>query len=139
VHHLAVGVAQRLEDRLDVGDAVAAMVILLPHAELLEPAQHEVVAAIAGPVRVSDEPGAADLVDVRPPFVVPLPPRPQQHHSDNPIAIERVRHHVAVPRLEDVQRQAHIRKQHHIGQRKQRQGGGKHAPFQCTVHVFLSM
>src|SRR5206468_11254116 len=40
-------------------------------------------------------------------------------HPDHPIAGHRVRNHLAVPRLEDVQRKEHVGKEHNVGQRKE--------------------
>ena len=102
---LAVAVVERLDDRLDAREPVGPAVVLAGDPELLEAAQHDVVAAVGEPLDVRDDARAADRVDRRPPLVVALPPGPQQHHADHAIAVERVGHHLAVARLEDVQRQ----------------------------------
>ena len=129
---------------------VAARVILAGDAELLQPAQDDVVAAVVVLLGEGDEPGAADRVDRRPSLVIGFPPRAQQHHADDPVAGQRVGDHLPVARLEDVQRQEHVREQHDVRQREDRDGGegacGLHSASvskasgdQWTVRVFLSI
>jgi hypothetical protein len=72
--------------------------------ELLEPLQHQVVAAVLETLGVRDQARAAGCVDRRTAVVVVLVSVPQQHHADDPIAGQRFRDHLAIPRLEDVQR-----------------------------------
>ena len=95
--------------------------ILLDDPEAFEPAQDEVVAAVGQPLDVGQHAAAADRIDRRPSLVVPVPSRPQQHHPDHAIAGQRVGDHVAVARLEDVQRQEHVGEEDDVGQREQRQ------------------
>ena len=49
-----------------------------------------------------------------------LPSRTQQDHADHPRAGQGVRDHLAVARLEDVERERDLRKEHDVRQREQR-------------------
>ena len=53
-------------------------------------------------------------------MVLVLPVAAEQHHADEARTGERVAHHGAIARLEDVQRQRHVRKEDDVGQRKDR-------------------
>ena len=94
---------------VDVREPVRPAGVLAGDAELLDAAQHDVVAAVGERLGVGDHAGAADREDRRPALVVRLVARLQQHHADDAIALQRVGHHRAVARLEDVQRQEHVR------------------------------
>ena len=64
----------RLGDRLDAGDAVTLDVVpretFVFYLELLRPSQDDVVSSVSQPLRVCDEPGAADRIHRRFPLVV---------------------------------------------------------------------
>ena len=75
---------------------------------------------------VGDDAGASDGEHRRPPLVVRLVSRLQQHHPDDPVARERVAHHRPVARLEDVQRQKHVREEDDVRQWEERDGGREH-------------
>ena len=64
--------------------------------------------------------GAADRVDRRPPLVVGLPARSEQHHADDPVALQRLFHHLPVARLEDVQREHGAGEEDDVGEWKDR-------------------
>ena len=97
-----------------------------------------------------DQPSAADPVDRRPSLVLRLESRLQQRHPDDPVIVQRVTHHLAIARLEDVERQVDARKQHGVRQREEGKGGWEHIDCgltkdvsptndaQCTVLVFFS-
>ena len=87
---------------------------------------------------MGDHAGAADRVDRRPPVVIRLPAGPQQHHPDDPIAAQRLRHHLPVARLEDVQRQEDVGKEHHVRQRENRDGGRQHDDCDCRLQIETS-
>ena len=110
----AIAFGNGFGERLDLRDAIRAAAILVRHAELFDPAQHDVVAAVVERLGMRDDAGTANRVDRRPALVVSLVARPQQHHADNPIAAQRVAHHLAISRLEDVQRQKHVWKQDNV-------------------------
>ena len=71
------------------------------------------------PLHVSDDAAAADRVHGRASLVIVFPPRLQQHHPDHAIARDRVGHHLAVPRFEDVERQEHVGEEHNVGEREE--------------------
>ena len=106
---------------LDHGAAIRPRVIFLDDAHPIESMQDDVVAAIVELRRMDDDGAAADWINRRPAVVIAFPSRLQQHHAEAPVGLERVRDHRAIPRLEDVKRQWHARKEHDVRQRKQRQ------------------
>ncbi len=116
----------RLGQRLDLRQPIRLARVLAGDAELLDAAQHDVVAAVRQRLGVRDDAGAADRIHRRPPVVVALVARLQQHHPDDAVAGQRVGHHRPVARLEDVQRQEDVRKQHDVRQRKDRNRRRQH-------------
>ena len=95
--------------------------ILLDDPEPLHPAQDDVVAAVRQPLVVRQHAAAADRIDRRPPLVIAIPSRPQQHHPDHAVAGERIGDHLAIARLEDVERQEHVGEEDDVRKGKQRQ------------------
>ena len=69
---------------------------------------------------MADEPRAADREDWRLIGRLAVPSRFQQRDADQPIACERVLHHLPVAHLEDVQRQEHAREEDDVRQREDR-------------------
>jgi hypothetical protein len=70
----------------------------------LQALQRDVESPVGQRLGVRDQPGAADGVDRRPSLVLGLESRLQQHHPDDPVVVQRVAHHRAIARLENVQR-----------------------------------
>ena len=95
-------------------------------------AQHDQVAPVVLRLALLDPAEAADAVDLRVVGVrvldlrdpVVLPGGERLDHADQLLAFERVGHHVAVARLEDVERQQVPRQQQRAGQRKDRDDRG---------------
>ena len=104
-----------LRETLDVSDPVRPRVVFVLDAEALRPLQHDVEPAVRQPLVVRDDARAADVEHGRPAFVVLFEPWTQQHHSDQPVAVERVHDHRAIPRLEDVQRQVDAGEEDDVG------------------------
>jgi len=96
-------------------------VILADDSKPFDSPQDDVEPPIVQALRVRDDAAAPDGIHRRTPLVVALPARPQQHHADHPIRVERVGHHVAIARLEDVERLKDVREKHDIGEGKNRQ------------------
>jgi len=120
-HTGAVVVSQRhLEHRLDVRAPIAPRPILVDDTEAFEPAQHDVEAAVGERFDVGDDAAAADRIHRRRALVVAVPARPQQHHADQAVAGHGIRHHLAIPRLENVQREKHVGEEHDVRQWEQR-------------------
>ena len=92
-------------------------------AEPFEPAQHDVEPAVVERLGVRDDSGAPDRENRRPPLVVGFVSGLQQHHPDDPVAAERIADHRAIPRLENVQRQEHVREENDVREREERNGG----------------
>jgi len=100
---------------------VRAGLVFAGDAEAIEAAENDVVAAVWKLFAMRDQSAAPDAVHRRPPFIVGFPPFAEQRHPDHAVGCERVGHHLAVPRLEDVERQKDPGEKHHGGKRKQRQ------------------
>ena len=94
--------------------------MLLHDAEPREPAQHDVGPAVRQRFVLFDPPRTSLPVDGRTAVVVVLPSRTQQDHADHPRSGQGVRDHLAVARLEDVERKRDLRKQDDVGQREER-------------------
>src|ERR1051325_9691515 len=97
-----------LRDGVYNADAVRLALIFRRHPELLDAAQDDVVAAFAERLRVGDDAGAADVENRRPTLVVRFIAGAEQHHADDAIALQRIRRHRAIARLEDVQRKEDV-------------------------------
>jgi hypothetical protein len=110
---------------------IAPRPILVDDAEAFEPAQHDVEAAVGQRFDVRDDAAAADRIHRRRALVVAVPARPQQHHADHAVAGHRVRHHLAISRLEDVQREKDVGEEHNVRQRKS--GAGQ--TYRCKSEV----
>jgi len=82
--------------RFHVGQPVRLALILGGDAELLDPAKDDVEPSVREPLGVRDHARASNLVDGRPARVVGLVTGLQQHHSDDPIAGERISDHRAI-------------------------------------------
>src|SRR4029453_15159193 len=78
-------------------------------------------AAVIQALDVGNDPAAPNRIDGRAALVAPLPLRLEQHHPDQPVALQSVRDHLAIPRLEDVQREEDVRKQHNVREREKRE------------------
>jgi len=105
-------------ERLDGGAPIAAAVILLEDAKPIDAAKYDIVPAVGELFDVRHHTAAPDRIHGRLPFVIGFPARPQQDHSDQPIVGDSIGHHLAITRLENVQRQEHVWKQDDVWQRK---------------------
>jgi hypothetical protein len=116
-------VAERLVERVHLGDSIEAAALarqLADDAEAMRRAQQEVEAAVGQPLVLRDEAGAADLVRRRIARHLPRSLGPHRDHPDPAVARERVLHHLAIARLEDVERDGALRQQHHVLEREER-------------------
>ena len=120
----AVFLVQRIQQRLDTCPPIRALVILRQDAEPLDAVEHDVRSPVFELLGVRDESGAPDLVDGGFALVCRLVAGLQQDHPDQPVAIQRGREHLPVPRLEDLQRQAHVREQDDVGKGKRGRSTG---------------
>ena len=85
----------------------------------LQAAQHQVVASIIQPLDVRDQPRASRRVDRWPPLVIGLLAWLQHHHADDAIPVQGLRHHLSIPRLENMQRQEHVGEQDDVREREE--------------------
>src|SRR4029450_5597018 len=92
------GLERTFGDRLDAGKTVSPSEILFHNPEAFNPTQDEVVAAIGGLIGMCDHPAPSDWVHGRPTLVLVFPAWLQQHHSNQPVAGERVGDHLAIAR-----------------------------------------
>ena len=93
--------------------------ILLDDPEPFDAPEHDVVPAVLQPLGVRDDAAAANRIHRRLPLVIALPAGFQKHHAEHSIAGERVPDHLAIARLEDMERQEHVRKKDDVGKREE--------------------
>ena len=117
------GVARqrRLSERFDHRAPVTPAIVFRDDPEPFDAAQNHVVAAVRQALDVGHHAAAADRVHRRASLVLALPARPQQHHPNHAIAGFPVRDHFAISRLEDMQRQKHVRKEDDVRKGKEGQ------------------
>jgi hypothetical protein len=108
--------------------------VILPYdADTLHASQDDVVAAVVKALDVGDDAAAPDRKDRRPALVARFPFRLDQHHRNQAVALQDVRDHLAIARLEDVQREEHVRKQHHVREREQGKQVGHTGSAKCKM------
>jgi hypothetical protein len=135
----ALGVRDPFGERLDCREAIGLAAVFGRDAEFFHALEHDVEAPVGQRLGMSDDAGAADRVNRRLPVVSRLEPGPQQHHPDDAVAGERIRHHRPVPRLEDVQRHEHVGKQNGIRQREDRNDRREHlTAYDGSLFLMLS-
>ena len=99
-------IAERLLERIDLRDAVEPAPVarqLADDPEAMGRPQQQMEAAVGEALVLGDEAGAADLVRRRVARHLARTLGPDRDHPDPAIARERVLHHLAVARLEDVE------------------------------------
>ncbi len=113
----------------------AQLVILRQDAEPLDAVEHDVRSSVFELLGMRDQSGAPDLVDGRLALVFRLVAGLQQDHPDQPVAIQSGREHLPVPRLEDPQRQAHVREQDNVWKGEQREVEGEHGSYRASCRM----
>src|SRR5205807_10140069 len=84
-------------------------------------ADEDVEAAVFERDGLFDRPHRAAGVERRRAVVILLPPRTEEHDPEALVAFHGVLDELAVARLEDVQREARVRKEDEVRERKERQ------------------
>jgi hypothetical protein len=82
--------------------------------------EQDVVSPVGQRLGLDDLPGAGDRVHRRTPLVVLLPPGAQHDDAQPAISGQAIHDHLPIARLEHVERQDGLRKEHHLGQREDR-------------------
>src|SRR5258707_6069975 len=113
-------VSDGVPERHHRGQPVGLARVLLHDAESPEAAQHDVRPPVRQRLMLLDPARAPVLVDGRTSVVVVLPSCAQQRHADDARPGQRVRDHLAVAGLEDVERKGNLRKEDDVREREQR-------------------
>jgi len=119
LNHRTVLLVPVLEHRHG-GDPVGALLHERADLHPGQPAQPDVEPASRESDLLLDDPGAGQGEEIGAAVVAPLPARPEEGHGDHPVAAQRILHHQAVARLEDVQGERGVRKEDQIGQGEDR-------------------
>ena len=114
-------------NRRDVRDAVGLARLLARDAMLRQRAERDVVLAVRQFLDFVDHARRSRPGTPTASARNPSRTRPEQHHPDDAIAFQRIRHHRLVARFEDVQRHRHVREEHHVFERKNRDRFGQRA------------
>ena len=80
--------------------------------------EEDVVTAVGERRNADNLAQTSDAVDIGIAIVILFPIALEQRHSDQTLVADRVAHHLAVARLEDMQGKLELRKKHYIGKRK---------------------
>src|SRR6185437_9693632 len=105
---------------LDLGLPVGVRTDFAPDLEFADSFKLEVVAAVGKLFQRSDPAGASDGKNVGIRVVIALPVALEHYHPDRCVGLGDVGDHLAIARLENMQRHSHVGKQLEIGQRKYR-------------------
>ena len=100
---------------LDFGLPVGMRVDFALHLEFAYSFELEVEAAVGKFLQRADTAGASDGEHVGIGVVIALPVALEHDHPDSAVGLGDVRDHLAIARLENMQRHCHTRKQHEIG------------------------
>ena len=103
---------RHLGHRIYAREPVGSTLIFAGDAKLHEPAQDDVESSTRQLFDVRNHSGAADRINRRPSSIVRFVSWLQRRHPDDAVTLQRISHHRAIARFEDVQRPRDAREEH---------------------------
>src|ERR1017187_1511104 len=125
-HHLGVAIERVGPNRTPIHFRlpIRAIANFAHDSKLANALEDQIVASVGKLDETADFPRASDLENIRKGVVVALPVALEQRHPDQPVQVGDVGDHLAIARLENMQRYAQPGKQHEVRQRENRNDSG---------------